>query len=281
MTGNGKTGKLRIAVGMAVFIIAGMLLPAGLTFAGWLTPSKVPYHPQILQQVENSLRAVPARCTKRPVVVFDLDHTLFDSRPRIWRILQEFALTLPESKKAQRELIQTSKMSDISYLVTETLQRIGIRDPGTIEEGLKYWIQHFAHEGRCVQDGIIPGGPAYVKRLYEAGAYIVYLTARAKDWELLCTVESLEKSGYPIGLANTQLIMKPDPNMRAVDYKSEVFKDIDGIGCVVACFENEPKNINAMARRWPEAAHVFLDTDFDPRHPVELLESIHRIASYE
>ena len=277
-----KGQHLRTVVGITIFLALGLLFPLASSYAGWLTPANGPYRPQVLKQVENQLIAAPARCTKPPVVIFDLDHTLFDSRPRIWRILQEFALTLPESKKDQRQIIQASKMSDISYLVIETLQRIGIRDPQTIEDGLKFWIEHFAHEGRCSQDGIIPGGPEYVNRLHKAGAFIVYLTARAKDWELVCTVDSLKKSGYPIGVANTQLIMKPNPEQqRAVEYKTEVFKDIDSMGCVVACFENEPKNINAMANQWPEAVHVFLDTDFDPRHPVKLKDSIQRISSYE
>ena len=38
----------------------------------------------------------------------------------------------------------------------------------------------------------------------------------------------------------------------------------DAMGTVIAVFENEPKNLNLMADRFPQAEAVFLDSNHSP-----------------
>ena len=46
---------------------------------------------QVVDSAVEKVKACSARGQKPPVVVFDLDGTLFDNGPRTWQILLDFA----------------------------------------------------------------------------------------------------------------------------------------------------------------------------------------------
>jgi hypothetical protein len=62
-----------------------------------------------------------------------------------------------------------------------------------------------------------------------------------------------------MGAAAT-LMLKPAKEMPDVEFKQEAFKIISQIGVVVAGFDNEPANVNAMEVEFPEAEIVFINT---------------------
>ena len=44
-------------------------------------------------------------------------------------------------------------------------------------------------------------------------------------------------------------------------------RQVEGLGEVVATYDNEPANCNAFCERWPAALHVFVDTQHAPNPP--------------
>src|SRR5262245_60362346 len=118
------------------------------------------------------LRDVIARCRalsagpRRPVVVFDLDGTLFDNGPRTWQILVDFAEETDhyELRRALDELPRRG----LPYLLKDTLQRLGFAEPGLIENAALYWRAHFFTDDHQRYDEPIPGARHYVQELFDA-----------------------------------------------------------------------------------------------------------------
>ena len=76
--------------------------------------------------------------------------------------------------------------------------------------------------------------------------------------------------------------MKPNFEMDDSVFKGNVIPQIDAYcaGGVVATFENEAKNLIVMAEAWPEAEHILLDTNWDPRHPASLRDGFAKLPDF-
>ncbi|HEY0137004.1 MAG TPA: HAD family hydrolase [Nannocystis sp.] len=230
---------------------------------GWVAPQQARYQPQALAQI--SERVTAERATgKTPVVVFDLDHTLYDGRPRTLVILAEFAATLPPAQARHAAAIQSIPLRGVAYLLKDTLAAAGVNDPQVVAAAEAYWKPRFFSDAYVDLDVPLPGAAAYVQDLWRRGALVVYLSGRNAEAMLTGTTASLQKWGFPVGVRGAQLILKPTFAEPDETFKQASLDHITSLGSVVASFENEPGNLAAMATRWPAAAHVFLDTDFNP-----------------
>ncbi|MCA9543291.1 MAG: haloacid dehalogenase-like hydrolase [Myxococcales bacterium] len=207
-----------------------------------------------------------AREGKQPVVVFDLDATLFDNRPRTLAILRAWAALPENAGKASAQRIEGLAVAQVAYAVKDTLAAAGVTDGADIEAITAFWWARFFGPW-ALHDGPMPGGPAYVNALYAKGAFIVYLTGRDAPSMLVPTTQSLALAGYPIGLPRTQLIMKPDPKADDEVFKDSVMRSLRLTGSVVGFFDNEPGNVNLMKKAFPKARVVFLDTMHKPGAP--------------
>ena len=123
-----------------------------------------------------------------------------------------------------------------------------------------YWFDRFFTDHYQHYDTTLEGAVPYVKELYAAGAYIVYLTGRDAPGMLVGCCESLRRHGFPMGVVRTQLIMKPDFDIPDPVFKEEACGFIDTLGHVVGSFDNEPGNCNIFQDKWPKACNVFMDT---------------------
>lgn len=212
-----------------------------------------------------AVRVAAARAAGRtPVVVFDLDHTLYDGRPRTLVILAEFAATLPASQRKQADAIRRISLQGVSYLLKDTLAAAGIKDAALVAAAEAYWKPRFFSDAYVDLDVPIAGAAAYVRDLWSRGALVVYLSGRNAEAMLTGTTASLQKWGFPVGVRGAQLVLKPTFAEPDETFKQASLDHITALGSVVASFENEPGNLAAMATRWPDAAAVFLDTDFNP-----------------
>ena len=110
----------------------------------------------------------------------------------------------------------------------------------------------------------IAGAAEYVRDLWKRGALVIYLSGRNAEAMLDGTTTSLQRWGFPLGVRGAQLILKPRFDEPDETFKQASLDHITALGQVVGSFENEPGNLAAMALRWPDAAVVFLDTDFNP-----------------
>lgn len=230
---------------------------------GWVSPQTARYEPAALAQIAEQVAKTRA-AGQTPVVVFDLDHTLFDGRPRTLVILAEFAATLPAAQRKQADAIRKIPLGGVSYLLKDTLRSVGITDPQLVAAAEAYWKPRFFSDRYVDLDVPIAGAAEFVRDLWRRGALVVYLSGRNAEAMLQGTTASLQKWSFPLGVRGTQLVLKPRFDEPDETFKQASLDAITALGKIVASFENEPGNLSAMAQRWPDAAVVFLDTDFNP-----------------
>jgi hypothetical protein len=206
-----------------------------------------------------------------PVVVFDLDGTLFDNGPRTWQILLDFAEQ--ERLPALRRALDKAPRTGLPYLLKDTLAKVGVDNPAIVDRAVQFWRKRFFTDDDQRHDIPLPGAVAYVAACYEAGATIVYLSGRDAPNMLVGVCASLRAHGFPVGIARTSVVLKHDFHDDDLEFKRSALDFIDTHGEVVASFDNEPANCNAFVDRWPEGVHVFVDTQHAP-DPPPLHESI-------
>jgi len=202
---------------------------------------------------------------RSPVVVFDLDGTLFDNGPRTWRILVDFAERFGHEEL--RRSLDGFPRERLPYLLSETLGRLSVSDSALLESASAYWKSRFFTDGEQMHDVPIAGALHLAQACYDAGATLVYLSGRDVPNMLIGVCQSLRAHHFPVGLARTALVLKPHFDDDDLEFKRSAFAFIDAMGEVVASFDNEPANSNAFLERWPTAAHIFVKTQHSPNAP--------------
>jgi hypothetical protein len=200
-----------------------------------------------------------------PIVIFDLDGTLFNNGPRSKQIFLDFA---EERNDTTLEVtLGTIDANSMKYRVRETLIEVGITDSTLLSELMVFWKSKFFTSEYLRYDEPIAGGVEFVNELHDSGALIIYLTGRDMAGTLEGTVSSLKDHKYPIGILGTELIMKPERYMKTVLFKEESVTYIKKLGTVIAIFENEPENINNLITHFKESLPFFLETGHKPSAP--------------
>jgi hypothetical protein len=202
-----------------------------------------------------------------PVVVFDLDGTLMDNRPRSCAILHEIALLQVQP-------------GELVYHFRESLRRLGVTRPDLADEAFGIWKQRFFSDEPLRHDVPVPGASAFARACYEAGATLVYLTGRDLPLMGIGTFASLRDLRFPIGVPGTELVLKPDAAMPDTEFKRYEAPKLARVGKVVATFDNEPENCNIFHAAFPDAASVFLDTQHLAGAPA-LDPAVRIIADFE
>jgi hypothetical protein len=218
------------------------------------------------------LRSIVSRCRPErggptPVVVFDLDGTLMDNRPRTCVILHEFAATLEAKDADVRARLEAVKADELAYLLTDSLQRLGVTQSELIGRAETFWRERFFGDDHLRHDVEVAGGVAFAHACYEAGAILIYMTGRDLPMMGLGSFRSLRDLGYPIGVPGTELVLKPDAAIPDEAYKRLEGPKLARVGKVVAVFDNEPANCNTLLEMHPGSTSVLLDTQHLPGAP--------------
>lgn len=225
-------------------------------------------------------RAEAAATQKPPVVVFDLDGTIMDNRPRVVAILHELAAVWQDKHPEPAAALAKINVDDIAYGFVETMQRVGILDKNLHAEGQGFWRERFFADAFIRHDTEIAGARDYVRACYEAGAVIVYLTGRDLPNMALGSFASLRDLGFPIGTIGTELVTKPAFETPDSVFKRAVAPGLHRLGEVIAVFDNEAANCNLFLDIHPACTAVFLDTQYAP-DPPPLDPRVHVIHSFE
>ncbi len=225
-----------------------------------MRPPPLPHQIDVLERV---LERIPAMVAQggHPVCVFDLEGALYDSRPKTLQILLEYAEEVRVDYPDVTDAIQTLDADRIHYLLSDTLRECALTHADTVRDIAHFWRERFFTDEYCTFDVATPGAPEYVRACHEAGATVVYLTARDLPGMLVGTVRSLRDCGFPLGVAGVELILKPDATMGDEAFKRATVPLLERVGDIAAFFATEPSTCN-MAR------HLFNDAD------VALLETI-------
>ena len=214
---------------------------------------------------------------KRPVVVLDLDATLFDNGARSWVILSEFA------QETSNEVLQTAlkgyRKEGLPYLLKDMFNEMGLEDEELIKAASKYWFERFFTDAYQAHDIPMVGAPKFVNELYSEGATVVYLSGRDSPGMLVGCAASLREHGFPVGLTNTAIVLKPDFETPDPVFKEEACRFMAEMGEVVATIDNEPGNVNLFQRQFGSAINILIHTNFAPGAP-EPAEGISHIEDF-
>jgi hypothetical protein len=216
---------------------------------------------EVLQDILFKVTDVKGGGGELPVIIFDLDDTLVSTPPRTFAILRDFVkqLSIKQKYPVSARLLENARLSQIRYELDDTMRNLKITETQFIEDAKKFWQAGFFSNAYCADDKPVLGGSSYVRSAFRRGAHIVYLTGRKRTQMLECTTENLKQLGLPLGKRAT-LVMHPGDETSVLQFKEEAFRKISALGEVIAGFENEPENVNAMAKSFPHAQMVFLDT---------------------
>lgn len=230
------------------------------------------------------LKRIVGRCTRRgalgsPVVIFDLDGTLMDNRPRTAAIFRELGESVRTKMPAFASKLADANPSHLAYLVADSLKKIGVDHPEFILEAEQFWKQRFFFDEYLKHDVAVPGAVAFARECYAAGAVLVYLTGRDLPNMGLGSWKSLRDLGFPIGVAGTELVLKPDFETPDEAFKREYIPRLERVGQIIAAFDNEPANCNLVLEQNPEAESIFLDTQHLPGAP-QLLPDVKIIEDF-
>jgi hypothetical protein len=218
---------------------------------------------EVLTRIQDSLAA-----GQLPIVVFDLDSTLFTTSPRNLRILREFALARAARWPEIESLVSTLAAGDMGWGVDECLRSRGIADEALLRDLRGFWYQRFFTDAYLADDLPVPGAAEFVSACHDMGAMIYYLTGRHVGGMEIGTVRALTEHGFPYWRGRCVLHLKPSFEMSDRGFKDDALADVRSYqGRVVATFENEPGNANAFLRAFPEALHFLLRTIHSPRAP--------------
>jgi hypothetical protein len=231
-----------------------------------------------LQRVVDTIKDLTRRQVSS-VVIFDLDGTLLDNRPRTYRILREIAENFyTHTPNLQPILGKREEHDKVRYGVSATLEALGVSDPVEVDLIEKEWKKRFFTDFYQRFDFPLPGGRHFVDDVHRAGATVCYLTGRDVSM-LVGTTESLRQFGFPVGVLGTMTIVKTDISLDDERFKQETVDYLKRLGTIVATFENEPGNANMLVREFPYADTFLLETEHRPDAP-PLDERVMRIRTF-
>jgi hypothetical protein len=239
--------------------------PAHLLTVASLMPSASPVYPRLDRAGQSALlRRIVGRCKHDsgtpPVVVFDLDGTLMDNRPRTCAILREIASEWQDKEPALADRLRTATPEAIPYHFRDTLGLLGVTRADLAAFALDFWKARFFADPHMEHDVEVAGAIAFAQACYKAGASLVYLTGRDLPLMGVGTFGSLRSLGFPIGVCGTELVLKPEAKMLDAEFKRFEAPKLARVGRVVASFDNEPENCNVFLAEFPEAESVLVDT---------------------
>ncbi len=231
----------------------------------------------LLARIVERCRPVPGQPT--PVVVFDLDGTLMDNRPRTVVILQELAHELRSEAHSAAEVLAATRAEELAYLLSDSLRKLGVEHPELLTRAESFWKERFFSDEYLKHDVAIAGATAFARACYDAGAVIVYFTGRDLPFMGLGSFQSLRDLGFPIGVVGTELVCKPDAKIPDEQFKRAEGPKIARVGQIVAAFDNEPGNCNAFLEMAPDSDVVFVDTQHLPGAPA-LHSKVHVVGDF-
>jgi len=214
-----------------------------------------------------------------PLVVFDLDGTLFDNRPRTLQILMEYADEVGDGYPDVADCLTPLTTESIRYLLSDTLKECGLTHAEVVRDVTHFWRDRFLSDEYVGFDVPQEGAAEYVNACYEAGANVIYLTGRDITGMLLGTVASLRDNGFPLGIAGVELVLKPDAGLGDEAFKRSVLPTLARSGEVVGVFDNEPANCNIAIAEYPDAEVALLETQKVPGAP-ECAEGVQHVTDF-
>lgn len=224
--------------------------------------------------------------SQRPLVLLDLDSTLYEVGPRTFRIIQEW-LTSSHASSFQEvtQAFQSLTEKQIGYSIRDLFLTLQLSpEKKSVQDAFHslkdFWLERFFTTGYLPYDRPYVGAAQFTQNLHQLGAEIVYLTGRDEPYMGDGTRANLVRDGFPWGLERTHLLMKGDRNFPDLEHKKSAADFVRRQGSLVASFENEPVNLVALYDLFPDAMHVFVETVCSD-HEAPARKGLYRITGFE
>ncbi|HEY9722143.1 MAG TPA: HAD family hydrolase [Oscillatoriaceae cyanobacterium] len=215
---------------------------------------------------------------QHPIVVFDLDDTLFATADRNLAIIKEWAAT-PDGAPYRQKLDALTR-DQIPYDIDGVLEANGVpaKDMPAITT---FWAKRFFTSDYVKYDRPEPGAVDYVRAVLKSGAQVVYLTGRPSSMEP-GTRAALIKAGFPWDSKGktVRLLLKSQSHQKDAAFKYQAALELAKTGTIVAGFDNEPANVNAIHKAAPKALVVYLKT-VHSANPPAVDPGIVQLANYD
>ncbi len=220
-----------------------------------------------------------------PVVLFDLDSTLYEVAPRTLQILREGARALtdrlPDRVVSRLALLEEAQ---VGYSMIDTLSAAGValqseEDLDHLAVLKEFWRERFFSNAYLPYDRPYPGTAEFVQRLHDDGAHIVYLTGRDEAGMRGGTIANLVRDRFVYGAERTLLLMKDHPDTDDLEHKVGAAQSVRRLGTLAASLENEPRNLAGLWQAFPDALHVFVET-ICSTHPAPVCRGIYRVRQF-
>lgn len=211
-------------------------------------------------------------------VLFDLDSTLLDNKPRSAVIMREFA-----EARSLSLLANATPAHFPTWSARDSMVLMGMSQAHAdllLDDYLDFWAARFFSSEYCHHDIGVTGSNRFVNAVHDSGGEVIYLTGRDETMRE-GTALSLETLGFPRADAyGVSLIMKPKASDSDDKYKQGELEKLSVLGDIAAGFDNEPSHINSYRRVFTKTVCVHLDTDHSMRK-VRLLGGIVSIRDFE
>ena len=225
-----------------------------------MLPPPLPHQVKVLQRVLDRVAVASADGGPTPVVIFGVDGTLYDNRPRTLQILIEYAEEVRSSDIELSDALSSLSLERIHRLLSQTLRECDVVQGDVVHDITNFWRERFFSDDYATLDHAIPGAPPYVHALHAAGATIVYLSGRDIPGMMLGTMASLRDDGFPVCSAGIQVVLKEDATQGDESFKRKVFRTVRKQGDVIAVFDSAPGVCDTARGFFPEADVALVDT---------------------
>lgn len=216
-------------------------------------------------EILNKIKDLAIVKKTHPLVVFDLDSTLFDLTLRLEKSLIDIASEPLIQEKFPNVIpyFKNIKIEKQDWGFVEVLQRAGVdHDHFELFKTVRlFWVEKFFSNEYIHYDKPYEGSMDFVQKVDQLKVPIVYLTGRDYKRMELGTREVLKKWNFPLDDKNSRLVMKPDRGMDDAIFKRDWIQEhIQKTKTSMFLFENEPVNINIVAKTFPDVELVFFDS---------------------
>lgn len=213
----------------------------------------------------------------RPFMLFDLDSTLFDNSPRVYKILQEFIKEKKDLIPEDILKLSSLKRENIVWGIRENLKKVNVTTQETVDHIIEFWLEKFFSNDYII-DVPIKGSKNFVNDVNNLNIKIVYLSGRFESMRE-GTVKNFIENGFPLDEDSENLVLKPNEKIPDHVFKHSIMEKISGFGKMIAGFDNEPQNTNIFKTHFPESEVFFLETNHS-LNPPNLMDTIHTIQNF-
>lgn len=203
--------------------------------------------------------------TGKPLVLLDLDSTLYEVGPRTLMILKDWLSHSPALPVDLKTALENLTPGQIGYSIRDTLSNLGFpvvtKELENIATQIKsFWWDRFFSSDYLPHDRPYLGAVEYANHLHNLGADLCYLTGRDEKRMRKGTEKNLIRDGFPFSGDKMRLLMRQEADWSDAHHKSHQVNQLKSKGSLIASFENEPVNLVTLAKLVPHAAHIFVDT---------------------